>query len=58
MSTWTDDQIVYILNKMKKDFGTKLPDPVHYPQQFKHYLKMFLYFDSKKQQPVEREELK
>lgn len=37
----TDTEALEIYNSMVLEFGDKLPDPEHYPIQFKYYYRLF-----------------
>lgn len=39
----TDDELTNIWNDLVKSYGDKLPDPVHCPREFSHYVKLYNY---------------
>lgn len=42
----TNDEIVRLWNEMIECFGS-LPSPIHEPQQFAYYVKLFKYYKSR-----------
>jgi len=41
----SDEQAYEIYDQMKKVYGDKLPNPIHFPNSFEYYLKLFKYSD-------------
>lgn len=39
----TDDDIVKLYDELVKEFGDKLPNPEHFPIQFKYYIRLYLH---------------
>ena len=40
----TDQEAVDFYDKMKLQFGDRLPDPDHEPLQFSYFVKLFKYY--------------
>lgn len=40
----TDEQALDFYEKMKSQFGDKLPDPDHEPIQFSYFVKLYKYY--------------
>lgn len=56
MSYWTDERVLSIVEQMEKEFGDKLPNPIHYPTQYKHYIRMFLFLNTQRKRAEEQNE--
>jgi hypothetical protein len=39
----TDEELTSIWNDLVKSYGDTLPDPVHCPREFSHYVKLYNY---------------
>ena len=39
----TDEEVKIVVEEMESMFG-KLPDPLHEPMQFAHYVKLYRYY--------------
>jgi hypothetical protein len=40
----TDEQLEKIMNDMIEIYGDELPNPDHCPNEFRHILKMYMYY--------------
>lgn len=43
----TDEQAEELLNKLKQEFGDKIPNPEYYPSSFMYYVKLYKYLNDK-----------
>jgi hypothetical protein len=40
----TDDEVLQAYDEMLKEWGDKLPNPIHEPIRFAYYVRMYKYF--------------
>lgn len=40
----SDEEILTIYEKMKEEYGDRLPDPEHSPIQFAYFVKLYKYY--------------
>ena len=45
----TDEEALFMYEKMKQHYGQKLPDPEHSPLEFAYFVKLYKYYHENKQ---------